>query len=86
MKHCVVAMDENGNCIQLMNLNPYRGGKVRYVDGRFWTDDWYEALRVSGNYNQLLEWSGVVRLYPRNRRNVPTVKVAGYEVVSELGV
>lgn len=82
LRHCVVALDENGNAIQMMDLNPPRH-KIKYKERKFWTEDWSKALGVSGGFNSLLHSGIVMHLHPRNRRNVPSVKVAGFEVVSE---
>lgn len=83
LRHCIVAMDTHGDFIQYMPMNPgdwMRSYRVR----RVWTDDWNEALKRSGEFNYYMaSMIGPLRLHPNNRRNVASVEVGGYEVVSE---
>ena len=83
LRHCIVAMDTNGNFIQYMPLNP--GDWMRpYRNRQVWTEDWHEALKRSGEFNHYMaSMIDPIRLHPNNRRNVPAVEVGGYEVVSE---
>ena len=83
LRHTVVALDENGTTIQHMDLRPNpQLRRIPYRQRLFWTTDWEKAKELSGRLTTQLE-GGDVFLHPNNRRNLPTVRVAGYEVVSE---
>lgn len=85
LRHCVVALSTTGEFIQHIDLSTIKTGrKVAYKDWRVWTDDWEEATSLAGVLNDnLRERSQPVWLHPNERRNVPSKRVGGFEVVSE---
>jgi hypothetical protein len=83
MRHCVVALDESGGTICEVDLSLDRRYKF------YETTDLSIAMEVSGILTQnmlgALTTQRPMRMHPRNRRNEPSVQVAGFEVVSEEG-